>query len=338
MPTNNHNLLLSRTLQYFGIILIVAAMGGGYWYWKNAKAAQQVTDNRPSFEAPLVTDLNLTAGQGTATYSRADGADRRATVTDFEGRIIPVKQNEARFDGARRVENLNPKSESDSGWTAGGTTPPTVNTSVSFGGKMAVSATFPTGVNGYAASRAIGSNFPVKLNSRYISNYMIAADRALTGSESITVYVTGIVGLSSVTFSTSKQLTTAWARYASGVSTNGVGDGNDYFTVMPGSNLSTPITIYLSERQIEEVTGQSNQNPSEYVSTNVKTAFPYHGAGVDGVKYFDTQNGNTVASNVVTEVAGAAIPTATLKGYLAEGSRTNLLTYSENLNDGHKVG
>jgi len=323
-----------RVFQYVGIILMCALFGGGYWYWQNTQAAGIMTDSRPDFEAPLMTSLDLQEGTGIATYSRADGADRRATVTDFEGLIRPVKNGEARFEGARRVENLNPKSEADSGWTAGGTTPPTVSTSVSYGGKTAVSATFPTGVNGYAASRATGSTFSVKLNSQYISNYMIAADRALTGGESITVYVTGMAGLNSVTFSTAKQLTTSWVRYASGVSTNSAGDGSDYFTVMPGSNLSTPITIYLTERQTEEVTGQANQNPSEYVSTNVKTAFPYHGAGVDGVKYFATRNGNTVASNVVTEATGAAIPSATLKGYLAEGSRTNLAVRSEELASG----
>jgi len=64
----------SRIIQYIAIILITAAAGGGYWYWKNAHAAGTVSTNRPSFEAPLTTDLNLTAGQGIATYSRVDGA------------------------------------------------------------------------------------------------------------------------------------------------------------------------------------------------------------------------------------------------------------------------
>lgn len=333
MELSSHDIFLHRVFQYTGIVLVVAIAGGGYWYWQHARAAQIVTDNRPSFEAPLTTSLDLTRGVGVATYSRADGADRRATVTDFEGLIRPVKQNEARFEGARRVENLNPKSEADSGWTAGGTTPPTVNTSVSYGGKTAVSVTLPTGVNGYSASRATGSNFSVKLNSKYITSYQIAADRALTGSESVTVYITGVVGMNTVTFSTSKQLTTNWVRYASSVSTNSSGDGTDYFTVFPASNLSTPITIYFTERQVEEVTGQANQNPSEYVSTNVKTAFPYHGAGVDGVKYFDTQNGNTVASNVVTEATGAKIASSTLKGYLAEGSRENIVLRSEEIDN-----
>lgn len=53
-----------------------------------------------------------------------------------------------------------------------------------------------------------------------------------------------------------------------------------------------------------------------------------HGANVDGVKYFDTENGNTVASGVVTELTGSDIPDATLKGFLIEPARTNLFLNS----------
>ena len=58
--------------------------------------------------------------------------------------------------------------------------------------------------------------------------------------------------------------------------------------------------------QLEDVTGQSVQTPSEYVSTNVLNAAPYHGSNVDGVKYFDT------------DINGIAIPENTLKGFLCE--------------------
>lgn len=54
-----------------------------------------------------------------------------------------------------------------------------------------------------------------------------------------------------------------------------------------------------------------------------------HGSNVDGVKYFDTLNGNTVASNVVTEGTGAAIPATTLRGILIENGSTNRLLDSE---------
>ena len=57
--------------------------------------------------------------------------------------------------------------------------------------------------------------------------------------------------------------------------------------------------------QLEDVTGQSVQTPSEYVSTNVLVS-PFHGAMVDGVKYFDT------------DISGNPIPENTLKGFLCE--------------------
>lgn len=65
-------------------------------------------------------------------------------------------------------------------------------------------------------------------------------------------------------------------------------------------------TLYITGYQIEDVTGQSILAPAEYVSTNVLNAFPYHGAGVDGVKYFDTT------------LTGAKIPESTMKGFLNE--------------------
>lgn len=58
--------------------------------------------------------------------------------------------------------------------------------------------------------------------------------------------------------------------------------------------------------QMEDVTGQSDTSFGGYVSTNVLNATPYHGANVDGVKYFDT------------DINGTPIPDSTLKGYFAE--------------------
>lgn len=318
----------SRVFQYVGIILVFIFFGGGCWYWKNTHAAETVTNNRPSFEALLTIGIDLTAGTGMGTFARADGANGRATITDWEGLVRPVKTNEARFEGARRVENLNPQSEADSGWTAGGATPPTVSTSVVYNGKTAVSTTFASGLNGWATTRATGSNFSIILGNTLTYRFAVAASRPLTGSESVNIFITGQNGITAVPFSTSKNFSTTWTTYsASGSMTSN--EGNEYFAIYPATNLSSPITIYITERQCENVSGQSNQNPSEYVSTGVKTSVPYHGANVDGVKYFSYQNGNTVASNLVTEAKGAAIPDTTLHGYVAEGSRTNLALQSE---------
>ena len=66
-------------------------------------------------------------------------------------------------------------------------------------------------------------------------------------------------------------------------------------------------TIKMRKLAVYDVTGRTNQNPPEYVSVGVLSA-PYHGANVDGVKYFATENGNSVTDNVVTEATGDALP------------------------------
>ena len=104
-----------------------------------------------------------------------------------------------------------------------------------------------------------------------------------------------------------------------------------------GTVIMTASGAIAVDLQLENTTDQANQNPSEYVSIGVLSA-PYHGAGVDGVKYFSTLNGNTVASNVVTEATGAAIvagvsgvaATAPVDaggpyGFWSEGARADVL-------------
>jgi len=94
--------------------------------------------------------------------------------------------------------------------------------------------------------------------------------------------------------------------------------------------LGTAGSFDIAGMQWEVVTGKSNQNPSEYVSVGILSA-PYHGANVDGVKYFPYANGNTVVSNVVTDAQGAAFDNADLLGYLGEEGSTNYVTQSTNM-------
>ena len=91
-----------------------------------------------------------------------------------------------------------------------------------------------------------------------------------------------------------------------------------------GATETATGSITIEAPMLEDITGQSNQNPSEYVSVGVLSS-PFQGANVDGVQYFATQNGNTVASNVVTEATGALISSAIRGGYLPEPAATDLL-------------
>jgi len=56
-----------------------------------------------------------------------------------------------------------------------------------------------------------------------------------------------------------------------------------------------------------------------------------HGSNVDSVKNYATLNGNSVASNVVTEAVGANITASTIKGLFMEGAATELSGYSGDL-------
>jgi hypothetical protein len=71
--------------------------------------------------------------------------------------------------------------------------------------------------------------------------------------------------------------------------------------------------------QFEEMSGLTNQNPSEYVPTTTAAV----------TKLYANENGNTVASNVVTEATGALLdPLPSL--YVAPALE-NLITYSHDL-------
>lgn len=93
------------------------------------------------------------------------------------------------------------------------------------------------------------------------------------------------------------------------------------------TSLTLTVTGTLTEMLVEDVTGQANQNPSENIVIGAE-----HGSGVGDVKYFTSQNGNTVdVSGVVTESPGADIAAATLEGVLVEDQATNLIQYSEDI-------
>jgi hypothetical protein len=95
-----------RIIQWIAITLILSVGAGWYYRVKVQGAQTTIISESPSFQADLKNTLDLQAGVGVPTYSRSDTANYSATVTDFEGLIKPVKNGEARFEVARRVENL----------------------------------------------------------------------------------------------------------------------------------------------------------------------------------------------------------------------------------------
>lgn len=280
--------------------------------------------NMPIFQANLLSDIRLQIGIGTPPFTRAT----IATVTDWESIVRTVLSGEVRFQGARRVRNFCISSEDSTGWVrigfGTGTAPTTTNGFTDpLGGNKAIRivATLNGGTTGGDASYIDFANsfFGTPVQSVWIKNNGGAGTRVLlrqdTASESYVISITNTWTIYSV---------------ASAVIL-GLGS-NAIFTIGLRGNVTAlnPLDILVYHPQAEDVTGQSNTNPAEDVSVGVLAA-PYHGANVDGVKYFPWQNGNTVASNVVTKAVGAAIGSTILLGYLAEGARTNEVLFSRDL-------
>ncbi len=260
-----------------------------------------------TFFAPLTDTVVFGRGAGSATFTRAT----IATVTDHEDVLLNCLSGEVRFQGARRVANRLSATEAITGasWTAQLTGSATAGATDPLGGTTATQLDFPVSGDGWKQTSAT----------------------VPAGSSTVSVWLRGdVAGTIRINSNSGTQLpgtdlsiTTTWARYSTGVGT-GAADAQWWIRRFDAGQLSR---VYIWRPQWESVTGQSIQTPGEYVSVGVLSS-PYHGAMVDGVKYFATTNGNTVASNVVTEATGSPISLATLKGYLAEGARTNLCLQS----------
>lgn len=287
-----------------------------------------------SFSLPALTSIVPLSSGGSSTPTFTAASTRYQF--DFESKANLCLSGEVRFQGARRVRNLISTTSEDFSnavWqlaNSGATAPV----------KGTTTGTLPNGATGTINT----VTFPIVAGGQYSFIYQNTGVAHGTGtfvqeiwlrvaSGTATAYLslqdTGAAPSGSNFGTGSASLTSEWQRFSLQV-TYGSGAGNVGYIIGfdtragAGQTNSGSLTVQMAYAQLEEVTGQTNQNPSEYVSVGVLSA-PYHGANVDGVKYFSTLNGNTVAANVVTEATGAAISSSTLLGYWAEGARADVL-------------
>ena len=288
---------------------------------KRVGAGGYSSDPIPIFSSSLLSTLvpQIYTGSSTPTFTRAT----TARVLDWEGLLKPVLSGESRFTGARRVQNFAPSSDGSGTWS--------FNTLTTSGGK-----TDPLGgTTAFRLTATAASNNVMYCSVPYPSGLS-------TSTVTWSAWIKRVIGtgnvrlaLDSGNVSATLSLTTSWQRF----SVTGLGGvGNCGFDIYVDTNGDAVDVAFMLG---EEVVGQSNTNPSEFVSRGVLSA-PYHGAGVDGVKYFTTLNGNTVSSNVVTEATGAAIKPANGSsstttdasgpfGYLSEAAATNLYLQSKGI-------
>lgn len=294
----------------------------------------------PSFAARWVRTIVPEVGP-MPYWATNSGATAVPSIIDSRGMLQYCRVNEARFWGARRVENLLRASndlDNSTYWTAVGTaTVSEVTTDASVLGELIERAYLITGngtsncirqtlsLNGAGGAsgvlRATKHTFSIWLRSGSVSSAVIQ------------LYVSGGAAAANATVT----LTSTWQRFA----ITGTPDGSSTYTV-----LVTPAssgTIYARNAQVEDLgpeaaDGSGNVPPSEYVSRDdivytSQAIAVYHGAMVDGVRYFDTARANALnnTTKLVTEATGAAIADSTLWGLMVEPQIVNLVTNSDTL-------
>lgn len=257
----------------------------------------------PAFQLNPIVSGTIIADRGSVspTFTRAT----TATITDQDLVVRQVLSGEARFGGFRRVQNLagsNSENLTQGTWVGAGALPTTVNsaTTMTFGAQF--------------------QNLGKQINTVSGNTYRFTFDvRWISGNTALHfVYNNGGTFTALTITPTTQRVSVLFTSTFTGADRIGLQD----------RNAAGFGQVYYTRYQVEDVTGQSNQNPAEYVSVGVLSA-PYQGANVDGVQYFPYLNGNTAASNVVTEARGAAISSSILGGYLAEPAATNSAIQSE---------
>ena len=293
--------------------------------------------NGSRFFAPLTDSVVPNRSIWPITFSRSSGA----TVLDHEWIVRYAKSGEARFQGARRVENMTAHSKTFTNptWTKANLLTVTGNAIAWPAGLGMATSLIETATttqhgiitsNSYAnvAGNVYISSFYAKAGARsfvqLLTNWAISLEYANFD------LVNGIFSQSSAGVGAMVSVGDGWYRcsikYTSLSSTTavvycmiGVSLADVRYQSYVGDGVSN---VYIDACQHEDVTGQSIKTPSEYVSTNLLSS-PFHGAMVDWVKYFDTTLSGTQLSP---------------DGYLAEWQKTNLFTDSEDFSLWTKSG
>jgi hypothetical protein len=276
---------------------------------------------------PLTNTLVPTRGASTPTFTRATVA----WDFDSEGKLnLNIPSGCPRFTGARLVRNRIVNSDpSSASWTLTNCT--VAQTTDPAGGSAAAVVTVTAGAGNtirptsqYSFTGDNRASFYFKPGTAEWCRLLIydgSGNQARVWFNALTQQIgtlsTGGTGWTAVSAAISNE-GSGWFRLQALASIT----GNTYFQINAcdadnSTNYTTVAgkTITIAFPQSENVTGQADQTASEYVSVGVLSA-PFHGAGVDGCKYFNTNKD------------GSAISAATLKGYYAEPSRVNNCLWS----------
>jgi hypothetical protein len=270
------------------------------------------------------TSLDLDFSKSCSIDGATSVRNTTATIlTGPDGRVEIARINEARFQNARRVENLLTTTDlSISPWSSAGTPTISLNQTDMLGGSTAYRFTMSVAANYILNSSTALSPLPVG----GVATWSIDLKSA-SGSNQNIILLLRAGNNSTALISTNIVVTPTWQRFSvKGIPNTVLGA---YVWVRPGDGTDTGAIseardIYVARPSLNDVTGLTNQAPPEFISVAILPP-PYHGAGVTQVKYFTTTNANSVSSNVVTEVVGTPLSNITL---LSEGTSSNTIKQS----------
>lgn len=282
----------------------------GVWLWINSTWI--------SIPSPL---SSFTAESGLSVNSSITRATT-ASILDYEGIIRTVKSGELRVERARRVENklLDSEDYSTLNWQRtrvnilGKKFIPSVddnthyllqNSDVSINRAYTYSARVKAdGYNFVQIGESTGFGSTKYVNFNLLNGTIIFNNWGLDASITLDTdgyYIISVKAVANISSTTGRLVFSVLPS-----------DLHSRFPSFIGDGTSGVIFDYI---QLEDVTGKADQTASEYVSTGV-LSYPYHSAGVDGVKYFHIKKDGSPLD---------------MKPYvLVEKQSTNLLTDSVN--------
>lgn len=309
--------------------MLIDGLGIGVPY-KTFRGAGEIL-NQSSLYLPLKSTIVPSKGTSTPTFTRATAA----WSFDNEGKLnLNIPSGCPRFTGARLVRNRIVNSDpSSASWTLtnctvaqttdplGGNTAAVITISGASGGAIR-----PTSTYSFVGNNAC--SFYFKPGTAAWARFMIYDG----GVNQARVWV----NLQTQTLGTISSGGSGWTAVSASVSNAGngwfrlvfnatIGATSTYFQInLTEANNTTAYangdgkTLTIAFPQSENVSGQADQTASEYVSVGVLSS-PYHGAGVDGCKWFPSNKD------------GSAISSSTLEGYFAEPQRTNNCLWNRDL-------
>ena len=268
---------------------------------------------------PLRSTLVALAHMGSdsvVTFARNNaGVNGFTTVRDHQGYLNYCRTDEAPFRGARRVENLVQDSELlSTGWALEAST--TRSSAANGLGRRYDRATASTTMNTLSnmtlepGVHVMSFNAWVESGSTTLRIRIERADTTLVATKDITLSVT------------SKRIAVAGL----------IPDVAQQTKVLIGITSGSSVHFCMGQAQFERIPS-GKYHPNEYVPRGVLgAAYPFQGAGVDGVQYFETLNpcyletSGTVLTD--TTPGGVAIDADTLKGLQRSPIAIQRLFYS----------